>query len=143
LYELGETGEPIVFTSEGDWIAYLHSLQKLLDFVKKQNATSSSDARQDSHDGEEEDGEEEWTMIPRRIKLSCGHTTTGVDAEEVIEQVLQFFENVIAGHVPVVKSQKIRGETVDTWREAGGDARFAVRAPRRLCEEVRRLRTAT
>jgi len=143
FYELGEAGVPIIFPKEGNWVAYMQSLHELLDFTRKQNAaiassTDSAHSQQELHD--ENDG---WTLLPPRIKLSAGHTTAGVDAEEIIEAVIRFFEDVIAGNVPVVGTREVRGEVLDTWREKGEGGRFVVRAPRRLREEVRRLRAAT
>lgn len=137
FYELGDADVPIIFPKEGEWDAYMQTLHKLLDFIRTTNAAIaiSTTSHQELHG--ENDG---WTLLPPRIKLSAGHTTTGVDAEEIIEAVITFFENVIAGEVPVVQTREVRGEIVDMWREKGEGVRFAVRAPRRLCEEVRRLK---
>lgn len=147
LYELGETDDPIVFTEEGDWFAYMASLRKLLDFVRREDSEivncmidhCDGAVAQGEKQNEGAEEEETWTILPIRIKLSCGHTTTGVDAEEIIEDVLAFFDRIIQGCVPVVKSEIIRGQVCDTWKETGKKSpRFAVRAPRRLCEDVRR-----
>lgn len=119
IYETGDSHGfpglypgPIEFPKEGNWVTYVGSMKRLLFFVQAQNLNDD-----------------------RRVKLGAAHNTVDVDAEEVLEDVLQFFGRVVRGNVEVIKSDKVRGEEVCWWDEGG---RFAVRAPLRLCEEYRR-----
>jgi len=111
-------GGPIIFPKEGDWPAFLFSMQYLLQKVKEKNRNCENDQG-----------------LPR-VKVSCGHTTMGADAEKTIESVLAFFYKVIRGHVPVIDQETVRGETNCLWHDE--DSEWAVRAPKRLCEEARR-----
>ena len=97
-------------------------------------------------DGEERLGKENWTLLHHlhRVRLGCAHQTPSVDAETMLLEVMALFERIIAGKVPVVQRQEKRGEMFCLWREEegrdGGEVRFAIGAPERLCEEVRRQR---
>lgn len=127
FYERGTENMAIIFPKEGDWIDYMSSMQKLLDFVQRQNEQLS--ATEDT---------DEWIMVPKRVKIGCGHTTTSVDGEQILVAVLSLFTNIIHGKIPVRSSKEIRGEIHDFWREDSDEARFSVRGPRRLCEEMRK-----
>lgn len=127
FYEMGSDGMPIIFPKEGDWVTFMRSMGALRDFVLEQNAVV-------------EGVEEGWVEVLPRVKVGCGHQTAAADAEEMVEAVVGIFERIIAGKVPVVMSEEVRGEVYDLWKEEGEGVRFSVRAPRRLCEEARRHR---
>ncbi|RDL42529.1 Uncharacterized protein BP5553_02508 [Venustampulla echinocandica] len=114
----------IIFPEEGgDWIQYMSSLDLLLSFVLHQNAQLRRGAGF-AH-----------TPIPR-VKAGCGHLTYDADAEHMILEVRTLFERIIAGTVSVTGSGEVRGVVHDYWLE-NEEARFSVRAPRRLVEEAR------
>lgn len=136
FYEMGEEGMPIIFPAEGDWVEFVASLRKLLEFVRKENAATVPTDASDVGSYDEAD-EEQWTIVQKRVKVGCAHTTAGVDGEEIVEAVIELFEKIIAGKVPVMFSKEVRGEVYDLWCE-DGQSRFSVRAPRRLCEEARK-----
>ena len=125
FYEEGEEGMAILFPKEGDWVDYMSSMTKLLDFVRKENVVVAEDS----------DG---WLSVPKRLKIGCGHTTTSADGETILKEVIDLFEKIILGKVPVQSSEEQRGLAYDTWREKGTAVRFSVRAPRKLCEDARR-----
>lgn len=164
FYERGDGGEPgqdapIMFSREGDWVSYMASMSKLLDFVYKENAAvavvtegeeqeiegddvkedeKQGDGDDDNHVEKRQDADEAWLTVPNRVKVSCGHTTHSVDGEAILEAVIEFFEDIIVGKVPVVASEEMRGEVYDLWKQEGDAVRFSVKAPRRLCEDARR-----
>ncbi|KAK7713153.1 hypothetical protein SLS57_007483 [Botryosphaeria dothidea] len=129
FYERGPDAMPIIFPKEGNWVDYVASLAKLLRFVKHENEYMLADALNDYSD---------FYGVCRRVKLGCGHVTAQADAEEILEAVFALFERILAGNVPVRRSDSYRDEVYDTWMDGGEEARFAVRAPRRLAEEARK-----
>lgn len=124
FYEEGQEGMAIQFSKEGNWNDFMSSMTKLLDFVWKENSAVVEDP----------DG---WLEVAKRVKVGCGHTTTSADGESMLEDVIELFERIITGKVPVLRSFQQRGEIHNVWREKGKKVRFSVDAPRRLCEEVR------
>lgn len=126
FYERSTDDMPIIFPKEGDWTDYMASMRKLLDFVRQENEQVT--VTEDSDD---------WIVVPNRIKVGCGHATTSVDGEQILVDVIELFSNIIHGKTPVRRSEEIRGEIHDFWQADGDDARFSVRGPRRLCEEIR------
>jgi len=125
FYEEGEEGMAIQFPKYGNWLDYMVSMNKLLDFVRKENAAVAEDS-------------EGWVEVPKRLRIGCGHATTSVDGETILKDVIRLFEDIILSKVPVVKSEEKQGEIYDLWREKGQNVRFWVRAPRRLCEDARK-----
>lgn len=138
---------PIIFPKEGDWVIFMRSLLRLLDFVLAEDActtttTAASAEAEGEGEGEEKDGEG-WVIVPEPVKLSAAHTTTSVHAAEFLGQVISFFEDVIARRVEVEREWVQRGEIYCLWsegKEGEGkkkEGRFAVEAPRRLWEDIR------
>lgn len=123
-----EEGEdaPIIFPSEGNWVHYMASLELLLSFIRYQNSVLE---RQWQREGVEGD--------PPRVKLGSGHITASTDAETMTSEVKELFEMIIAGRVPVKRSEWKRGEVFDYWVEGEEETRYSVLAPRRLVEEAR------
>lgn len=111
---------PIIFPKEGNWITYLESMNRLLRAMRTLN--------QQRDDG-----------VPR-VKLSAGHSTVGEDAEDLLSGILWEFDAIIDGKVPVVSEDVIRGEVHCLWHT--DKSKWAVRAPRRLCDEARRHKEA-
>ncbi|KAK4983762.1 hypothetical protein LTR66_008713 [Elasticomyces elasticus] len=155
FYEEGEDGMAIIFPKEGDWIDFMASLTKMLRFVQINNGDHEPLMQSLSNDNETlftdanhiveltgdntpQQNDNGWVILPPRVKVGCGHQTSSVDGEEIIKAVQALFWNIIKGKVPVSRSEEIRGEVHDIWREEGDDVRFSVRAPRRLCEEARK-----
>jgi len=106
---------PIIFPKEGNWIKYLQSMNHLLREMRTLN--------QQRDDG-----------VPR-VKLSCGHSTVGEDAEDLLSGILWEFHGIIDGKVPIISEEEIRGEVHCLWH--ADKSKWAVRAPKRLCEEAR------
>ena len=79
-----------IFPKEGNWIHYMQSLEKLLHFVQKEN--------------------EDPDNAP--VRIGCGHITSSVDSVEIILEVRQLFQDIIAGKVPIVHSEEKRGEEI-------------------------------
>ena len=107
----------IIFPLEGDWIDYMQSLRTLRAFIEEQNSKYPSAAR---------------------VKIGCAHITFSVDGAEIVAEVQALFIRIIQGKVPVIRSIEVRGETCDLWMEKP-EARFSVRAPRRLAEAARKF----
>ena len=111
--------QAIVFPPQGNVIAYLKSLEKLVDFVTiKNNEPSKS-----------------------KVKIGCGHVTSAVDGEEILLAVKEFFNSVLEERIPVKDSVERGGETFDLWQEKG-EPRFSLYAPRRLIADARKDRIA-
>jgi len=117
FYELGDQANskiyqgPIIFPNEGSWVDYIPSMKKLLSFVMAENRKGGP-----------------------RVKVGAGHATVAADAEQMITEVLVLFGKIVAGEVKEIKSEESRGEEHVTWQDDG--SKYAVRAPRRLCEEI-------
>ncbi|KAK5139419.1 hypothetical protein LTR04_003599, partial [Oleoguttula sp. CCFEE 6159] len=126
LYERGAHGMPIIFPREGEWVDFLASLAKMLDFVRARNAEA----------GDAAGIADECVLVPGRVRVACAHATSDVDAEEILLAVAALFAAILHDRVPVVESVEHRGEVVDLWMEDTGEGeeevRFSVRAPRRL-----------
>jgi glyoxylase-like metal-dependent hydrolase (beta-lactamase superfamily II) len=129
--EAGETPDPpnsqgaIIFPNEGgNWIQYMSSLDLLLEFVLFRNQELK---RQ----------HETMKNAPPRVKVGCGHLTHSADAETMILEVRSLFQRIISGQLPVSSSTESRGVTYDFWLESE-DARYSVKAPRRLVDEARK-----
>lgn len=106
--------QAIVFPEHGDIIEYMHSLAKMIEFVKRKNA-------------------EHGRSI---VKIGCGHITSSVDAQDILDSVQQWFRNIIDDRIPIKETLQRRGEICDLWHE-DGDPRFSLLAPRRLMDEAR------
>jgi glyoxylase-like metal-dependent hydrolase (beta-lactamase superfamily II) len=124
----------IQFPNEGgNWIHYMSSLSLLLSFVNHQNKLLKRQHELSPHNTLQ-------TESPR-VNLSTGHITFSADAEQMIIEVKSFFERIIAGNIPVAGSLVKRGAVYDFWleKEGGEVSKFSVLAPRRLCEEAKRV----
>lgn len=110
----GSTVTPIMFPTEGNMIAYMRTLDKLLAFVVARNA---------------EPGE-----LP--VKLGCGHITSSGDGEEILLSVRKYFWDLIGGKIPVKSAGAKRGEIYNLWED--GEPRFSVDGPERLVTDARR-----
>jgi glyoxylase-like metal-dependent hydrolase (beta-lactamase superfamily II) len=133
------TDASIIFPPEGSWIDYMSSLTLLLSFIQHRNLELERqwDAASSAEPGPE--------ALKPRVLLGAGHVTACSDAETMTCEVRALFERIIAGRVPVRRSEVRRGEVFDYWCEEGDgegetEAGYSVLAPRRLVEEVRRWR---
>ncbi|KAL9121798.1 MAG: hypothetical protein Q9187_001650 [Circinaria calcarea] len=106
--------QPIIFPREGNMIDYMQTLEKLVRFVEQRNAESD--------------------QLP--VKVGCGHITSSVDGFEILVSVQQYFQDVLGGKIPVVRSIE-KGEIFDLW-QADGEPRFSLLSPRRLVLDARR-----
>ena len=109
--------QAIIFPKEGSIIEYMDSLRKLLSFVDKKN------------------------MEPEKpsIKIGCGHTTSSVEGKGILLAVQGFFEDVIAGLIPIKQVSEERGEEVYLWQD-DGEPRFSLSAPKRLVADAKKQR---
>lgn len=105
--------QEIIFPKEGNWVYYMQSLEKLLQFVEEMN--------------------EEPDRAP--VRIGCGHITSSEDGMEILLAVRQLFRDIIAGKVPIDYSEEKRGEEFVHWK-AAGEPRFSVAAPKRLALEA-------
>jgi glyoxylase-like metal-dependent hydrolase (beta-lactamase superfamily II) len=146
---------PIEFPSEGDLVAYMGTLDKLLEFVRSKNGEDFSNSSTD----------EDWQIVDansvtggrirsngedtanvsgvknKRIRLGCGHVTSSVDAEEIILAVQDYFWKLFKGEIPVQDGGKNeREEQMGFWEESEtlGRRRFSVLASCKLVEEARK-----
>jgi len=134
FYERGEDGMDIIFPAEGNLVEWYFSLMKLRGFVRSQNSRA---ALVDEPEGTDDEDEDDWVKISRRVKVGCGHQTAGADAEGIMRDLEDLWWRVLRGEVPVVETRIIAGETCDRWIEPGGNGRFSFRAPRRLMVDAR------
>lgn len=96
----------IIFPNEGSIIDWLDSVDFLIHLVEGQNA-----------------------------KISCGHTTAGRPAIEVLVGANEFMMDVLKGGEKVRKRFKKRGEVCEEYVQES--MRFGLVCPRRLIEEAR------
>lgn len=109
--------QAILFPTEGDIVAYMRSLAKLLDFVEAQDSDNKS--------------------RKGPVMIGCGHVTSGVPAKEMLVAVRRLFIDILNDKVPIVHKEEKRGEEFVTWKE-NGDPRFSVSAPRRIMLDAKR-----
>ena len=131
FYEEGEDGMPIIFPSEGNLIEWVFSMQKLLVFVRSENARVARIAEQANENG--------WVQVAKRVQVSCAHQTAGVDGEEILVYLEKFAARVYEGAVPIVKKEIWHGDACYTWREDGKDTKMALKAPARLMDAARKF----
>lgn len=110
---LYEAPAPILFPSEGDLRQWWDSVGELVGFVRERNAESE-----------------------RRVVLSAGHVTVGVDALQCLLEARDFMGRVLRDEVRFEEEPVKRGERFGSWAEEGG--RFSLGAPLRLVEEGRK-----
>ena len=133
FYEEGEDGMPIIFPGEGNLIEWVFAMQKLLVFVRSENARAAKAAEEANDNG--------WVQVASRVKVSCAHQTYSVDGEEILGSLEKWSSRAFYGDVPVVKKEVWHGDAYYTWREHGfgKDARFSLKAPARLMDDARRF----
>ena len=129
FYEEGEDGMPIIFPGEGNMIEWVFSQQKLLVFVRSENARAAKAAEEASLEG--------WVQVPKRVKVSCAHQTAAVDGEEILAALEKFAAQAYQGEIPVVKREVWQEEAYYTWREDIKKVRFSLKAPARLMDDAR------
>lgn len=105
-------------------------MQKLLTFVKAQNATAAQAAEQRSTG--------DWVDVPRRVKVSCAHETASVDGEEILEHLRAFAFRIYSGIVPIVKEEVLNGALYFTWREPMEKYQMSMRLPPKLLDDCRK-----
>ena len=88
---------PIIFPAEGNLIEWVFSMQKLLVFVRSENARAAKAAEKATENG--------WIQVANRVKVSCAHQTTTADGEEILATLEKFSSRVYNGDVPVVKKE--------------------------------------
>jgi len=107
--------QAVIFPKEGSIVEYMDSLRKLLSFVDKKN----------------------MELDKPLIRIGCGHVTSSVDGKEILLAVQRFFQDVIAGLIPVKQVSEKRGEEVNLWQDSG-EPRFSLSAPKRLVVDARK-----
>jgi hypothetical protein len=120
------TQAAIIFPEEGNWLSYTKSMGMLFEFVTRENET----LRRRHGVAKTE------TQAPR-VRVAAGHITQDEDAESLISDVMSLFMRIVAGAVPVVRSGCKRNVIYDYWVDPD-EPRFAVMAPRRLCDEAKK-----
>lgn len=96
-----EPPQPIIFPQEGNLEEWKLSLERLLAFVRTKNSCLAAN---------DEDGQR--SHVDRRVSLCAAHVTAATDAEEAIEDVLEFMEQVELDRVPrKLVSRDAQGET--------------------------------
>jgi hypothetical protein len=100
-----EKPAPILFPNEGDLMDWWRRVNMLVAFVEEKNG---------------EEGE-------KKVMLSAGHVTVGVDALACLLDVKEFMRRVLANEVPFEEQPQKRGERFGFWSEEGG--RFSLGAP--------------
>ncbi|KAK3726003.1 hypothetical protein LTR37_000151 [Vermiconidia calcicola] len=131
FYEEGEDGMPIIFPAEGNLIEWVFAMQKLLVFVRSENARAAKAA--------EENSKSDWVEVAKRVKVSCGHQNAAEDGEEILAALEKFSARVYRGDVPVVKKEIWHGEACYTWRDNEDGAKMSLQAPARLMNAARRF----
>jgi hypothetical protein len=91
---------PIILPLQGNWKDWINSIEELLKFVNKKDTGATPESR---------------------VRLSAGHSTSGVVAGEIIQSALDFAHRVERGEVPVIA--KLAGDEVAPGGTLG-DASF-------------------
>ena len=107
-------------------------MRKLLQFVRSENAHAAT-SQPTATVGKRRSGYVEVG----RVKIGCGHATSSVDGEEILERLDDFWHRLLKGDVPVQKTMELGGEVCDLWAENDRKSKFSFRAPRRLVENAR------
>ncbi len=74
--DMAYLGEAVLFLVGGSAVRYRESLTKLQRLVEGWNADQQ-----------------------RRVKISCGHKTSGVDAAAVLDQISDFLQRIVRGEI--------------------------------------------
>ncbi len=99
----------IIFPNEGSVVDWFDSVDALIELVEGRNAS-----------------------------ISCGHTTAGRPATEVLQCAKEFMMDVLSSREKVRESFEKRGETFEVYIQEG--MRFSLGCPKRLIEEAREKR---
>lgn len=110
---LYEAPAPILFPSEGNLADWWRSVDMLIAFATGRNAAHGE----------------------KRVTLSAGHFTVGVDALSCLLEVKAFMGRVLRDEVGFEEQPLKRGERFGQWQEEG---RFSLGAPLRIVTEGRR-----
>lgn len=111
-------------------ISQVFSMQKLLVFVRSENARATNDA-------EERSNEDGWQHVAKRVKVSCAHVTSLADGEEILAKLEKFAARTYAGEVPVVKKEYKEGDVYYTWQDDEKASSMSIQAPARLMDQAR------
>ena len=104
----GETqDEPIILVEASNWTDWVAGLHKLRDFV------ASTEERMGKH-----------------MRLSAGHTSSGVDARSFVQDAIEFVDRVVTGQVPERASASFNGTRI-LWQDEG-EPLFSLLAPARF-----------
>jgi len=111
-------------------------MQKLLVFVRSENAKAAKEA-------EEHPREEGFVSVPKRVMVSCAHSTSKVDGDAILSALEKFAARAFAGEVPILREEVTRGEKYCWWRDDSDNEdvkhRMSIRAPFRLMSDARRF----
>lgn len=110
LYEWAD----IIFPIDGNLHDYAATLSKLQALVKGWNQDAPTETR---------------------VKMACGHTTSGADAEEFLHEVERFFSKVRRGLVEPEDRGEVRGYKVVAFQRE--DGRISFLGPKQLFDDVR------
>lgn len=121
---------PIIFPKEGDLVTFFRSLAKMLDFVRARNDEEETGERDQEAEGSD------LVLVPRRVKVCAAHQSCGRDAEEMILEVLALFRKIVKGEVPILYTEKVRGEDASLWLE-DYKAKYSVFMPNRLVTDAK------
>ncbi|KAJ7158805.1 Metallo-hydrolase/oxidoreductase [Mycena filopes] len=105
----------IIFPREGSIVAWVSSMEFLLDFVRAENKFGG-----------------------KEVLINSGHETVCRPALEVLDEAKRFMEDVILAREPVRQRLCRRGEENVRYVQQGG--RFALLCPERLVLEARGLK---
>ncbi|KAJ7034996.1 Metallo-hydrolase/oxidoreductase [Mycena alexandri] len=111
----------IIFPKEGSIVAWMASMQYLIDLVQAEN-----------------DGDDEFRGGGGEVLINCGHETVSRPALAVLKGAIGFMEDVIGGREPVRECLCVRGEANVRYVQEGGQ--FALRCPERLVLQARGIR---
>ena len=112
---------PIILVAQSHWGNYVASSEKLREFV----------------DGKQKRGEE------KAVRLSAGHSTSGVKAKRFIAEAITFIARVAQGDVPVIAELPADevapggslGDETFLYFQQDGDPLFSLLAPERFRQD--------
>jgi len=107
---------PTIFPLEGDIVAWLRTVERLIGFVTAEESN-----------------------IGGPVRISCGHITANGLAREILQQCYDFMLDILHGRVEIAKRTTVRGYAVVVY-EQPGSKRFVILAPERLVEDAKRSR---
>jgi hypothetical protein len=117
----------IIFPKEGDLRTYVQTLGRLKKLVEGWSTPLDPEGSTSAVDR---------TSVPiSKVKIACGHTTSGSDAAELINDVDLFLNHILEGLVAPIPQKDFRDEPMVLYER--DDGKISMAGPKRLFDVAR------